>query len=160
MTSPNWLPEILTLAHHDGDWPAYIEAVYAVFECDFIQNECLLRGNRVGVRRQPSYDNKWFTFWHCVSEGRVEEHRTPDFRRCERIPWMRPIIEHETEAVVDVWTRKKNGDDRLYVWFAEEYLVVLGIRKTYYLLITAFPTNRDHTVRKLRKEREAMSRND
>lgn len=160
MSPPDWLPKLLTLADHDGDWAAYVKAVYAVFQHDFIQTECLLHGKRVGVRRQLSYENKSFTFWHCVSEGTVEEDRTPDLRRCERIPWIRPIIEHETQTGVDVWTTKKKGDERLSLWFGEEYLVVLGIRKDYYLLITAFPTNRNHTVQKLRKERDAATPND
>lgn len=154
MTLPQWLPPLLTLSDCGGIWQAYIDAVYAVFDRDFIRTECLLRGKRVGVRRQPSFENKWFTFWHCISEGEVEEQRTPDLRRCERIPWIRPIIEHDCESCVDVWTARKNRDERLYLWFSEQYLIVLGIRNGYYLLITAYPTNLPHTVRKLRNERD------
>ncbi|MBD3672767.1 MAG: hypothetical protein HUJ26_04500 [Planctomycetaceae bacterium] len=155
MTSPAWLPEIITLNDHDGNWQNYIDAVYAVFENDFIKSKCHLKGKEVGVRRETSYDGKWFTFWHCVSEGRIEEDRTPDFRRSERVPWIRPTIEHETEDTVDVWTTKKNREQRLYLWVNEEYIVVLGVRKKYFLLITAFPTNRTHTVEKLRRERDS-----
>ncbi len=154
MISSQWLPQLLTLSACGGAWQEYIDAVYAVFDRDFIRTECLLRGYRVGVRRQPSFENKWFTFWHCVSEGEVEEQRTPDLRRCERIPWIRPIIDHECDSGVDVWESKKKRDDRLYLWLYEQYLIVLGIRNDHYLLITAFPTNQNHTVRKLRNERD------
>ena len=78
MTNPTWLPEIITLNDHGGAWQAFIDAVYAVFEQDFIASKCLLRGDNVGVRRQPSHDGKWFTFWHCVSDGSIEEDRLPD----------------------------------------------------------------------------------
>lgn len=152
MSTPAWLPAIITLNDHNGSWNDYIDAVYAVFRADFVASQPSLRGQRVGVRRHPSHDGKEFTFWHCVSEGKVEEHRTPDLRRCERIPWTRPIIDNHGD--VDVWTVRKNRDERVHLWFGEEYLVVLGVRSTYYLLITAFPTNRQHTQNKLRKERD------
>lgn len=153
MTPPAWLPDLITLSAFDGKWNPYVEAVYDVFRRDFVASQPLLNGVNVGVRRQPSYDQKEFTFWHCVSEGRVEADRIPDIRRCERIPWMRPIIEHDTE--VDVWEGRKNGDDRLYLWFNEQYLVVLGVRTGHYMLITAFLTDRRHTQDKLRRERDA-----
>lgn len=155
MTPLEWLPEIISLNDHEGHWQNYIDAVYAVFENDLIKSKCLLRGKNVGVRREPSYEGKWFTFWHCVSEGTVEEDRIPDLRRCERVPWIRPIIEHETDQSVDVWAMKKNRERRLYLWFDEEYVVVLGIRKGYYLLITAFPTDRKHTIERMRNQRDA-----
>lgn len=157
MTTPAWLPDIITLNDHGGDWQAFVDAVYGVFERDFVATTCLLRGDNVGVRRQPAHNGKWFTFWHCVSEGKVEEDRLPDLRRCERIPWIRPIIEQETDQSVDVWTMKKNREERLYLWYNEEYVVVLGVRKGYNLLITAFPTNRGHTVENMRRQRDASS---
>ena len=97
---------------------------------------------------------KAFTFWHCVSEGAFEPNRTPDLRRCERVPWIRPIVEHEQDATVEVWQHRKNRDERLYLWLNEEYLVVLGIRHKHFMLITAFPTDREHTRKKLRNERD------
>lgn len=36
-------------------------------------------------------DGKEATFWHMIQEGRIEEDRTPDIRRCERIRWPKPI---------------------------------------------------------------------
>ena len=157
MISPQWLPQFLTFSDYGGLWQAYIDAVYAVFEYDFITSDCLFRGNRVGVRRQPSFENKWFTFWHCISEGEVEAQRMPDLRRCERIPWIRPVIENDSDSCVDVWTAKKKSDRRLYLWLSEQYLIVLGIRKNHYLLITAFPTDQPHTIRKLRTERNSAN---
>lgn len=153
MTQPDWLPELLTLAQAGGNWTQYIEVVYAAFHRDFVASQPVLKGWNVGVRRQPAYDQKEFTFWHCSSEGRVEVDRTPDLRRCERIPWIRPIIEHDAE--VDTWKTRKKGDDRFYLWFDEQYLVVLGIRNGHYMLITAFPTHRSHTQAKLRSERDS-----
>ena len=152
--SPGWLPDLIRLSDYNGDWSQYIEAVYAIFRRDFIDSQPQLRGKRVGCRHHPIDDGKEFSFWHCVSEGNVEEDRTPDLRRCERIPWMRPIIENETDGTVASWQINKRRDRRQYLWFNEEYLIVLGVRRNHYILITAFPTDREHTRRRLRRERD------
>jgi len=50
---------------------------------------------------------------------------------------------------------RKRREWRTYLWLNEEYLVVLGERRNYYQLITAFCTDRPHTIRKIRLERDA-----
>ena len=100
------------------------------------------------------YDGKEAGFWHCVSSGPDEQNRTPDIRRCERISWIRAIIENYKDALIRTWKRKKKSDLRVYIWFNENYLVVLGERRKHVQLITAFCTNRSHTIRKLKREYE------
>ena len=77
----------------------------------------------------------------------------------ERIGWIRAIIEHPTPPEVDVWTRRETSEPRWHLWFAEEFMVVLGERTRldgvrYFQLITAFDTPYDHQKRKRRKERD------
>jgi len=91
----------------------------------------------VGLKRHPMISGKEATYWHCISEGKVEEDRLPDLRRCERIRWPRPCIEHETE--LKVWSEQRKGDDRIHLWLESEgYLVVLAVRKGYMILWTTF----------------------
>jgi hypothetical protein len=70
----------------------------------------------------------------------VEEDRIPDFRRCERIRWARPLIEHDAEPDVLVWTEPRGAnDDRIHIYLPDErYLVVLADRGSYILPWTAF----------------------
>jgi len=150
----DWLPPLVVLADYDGDWKRYIEAVFADFFRDFIQSQPQFQGKWVRCRRDPIYDGKEAGFWHCVSEGRDEDERTPDLRRCERIGWIRAVIEHADDSSVDVWTSKKKRTLRIHLWYDESYLVVLGIRKGYYQLITAHCTDRRHTQQRLRRERD------
>jgi hypothetical protein len=97
------------------------------------------------------------TFWHLISEGKVEGERLPDMRRCERIRWPRPIIEHADEPVIKIWENKRKRETRICIWFEDvEYLVVLASRKGYVLLWTAYPVTWAHTKRKLQKEYEAF----
>lgn len=153
-----WLPPLIRLDEYDGNWQRYIDAVFALFYRDFIETQPQFRSQWVRCRRDPIQDGKEAGFWHCVSEGYDEEHRTPDLRRCERIAWVRKVIEHANDAGVDVWEAKKGRERRIHIWLDESYLVVLGDRKRYYQLVTAFCTDREHTKRKKRKERDA-SRN-
>ena len=151
---PDWLPALMEFGDFGGDWTRYVNEVFAIFHRDFIQTQPVIAGRRVMIRRDPMCEGKEWGFWHCVSEGREEEERTPDLRRCERIGWIRAVIEHCDSPEIDRWVARKNGDDRLHLWFKEEYLVVLGVRKGYYQLITAYLTDWKHTIRKKRAERD------
>ncbi len=160
MSDPAWLPPLITLKDVSGDWSAYCERVYAVFKRDFIESQPQFRGEWVRCRRDPKYDGKEAGFWHCVQEGADEAQRTPDLRRCERIAWIRALIEHPDAAGVDVWKTKRGADQRHVIWFREEYVVVLADRRSgtgraYKQLVTAYCTDREHTKRRLRKERDA-----
>jgi hypothetical protein len=95
------------------------------------------------------------TFWHMISEGSEEAKRTPDLRRCERIQWPKPIIEHESDPSVKYWIAVKRKESRIHIWLEQEaYVVVLTERKGFLLPWTAFLVTRGHTERKLRKEYE------
>ena len=111
-------------------------------------------------RRDPIYDGKEAGFWHCVSEGASEEQRLPDLRRCERIRWIRTVIEHANDESVDHWTNRRGADTRHLIWWNESFLVVLAERTRrrdgfqYFQLITAYCTTEEHRKKKLRKDRD------
>lgn len=156
---PDWLPELLRMDDHGGRWQEFCDAVYAVFNRDFIASQPNLDGEWVRCRRDPLYDGKEAGFWHCVQQGADEAARTPDMGRCERIAWIRAIIEHAHEESIDRWTTTRGTDSRCVLWFREEYVVILGNRtarsgRKYKQLITAYGTDREHTKRKLRAERD------
>jgi len=102
---------------------------------------------------------KTILFWHLIQEGQIEEERTPDLRRCERIGWIRAVIENEADPRVKVWENERlkdrGPDRRVILWLDEEFLVVLGDRRTYWLLLTAYTTDRANRIEKLRREYEA-----
>jgi len=90
-----------------------------------------------------------------ISEGKDEDERVPDFRRCERIGWPRPIIEHENEPTIKVWENERGGEKRICLWVeSEEYLIVPAQRKGYVLPWTAFLVARSHEKKKRQKEYE------
>ena len=145
------------LTDHGGDWDAYLEAVYAAFVSDFVTNPPPpFDGKRVGLKRHPRFKDKEATFWHFVSEGRAEEERLPDLRRCERIRWPRAMIDAVNSGRVAGWKNKREGEERYVLALPDfSYVVVLADRGGYVLPWTAYSVEYEHRRRRLRMEHEA-----
>ena len=92
----------------------------------------------------------------------MKKNEPPDRRRCERIGWIRALIENALDPRVRVWENERLKDRgperRVILWLDEEFLVVLGDRRTYWLLLTAYTTDRANRIEKLRKEWEAYKK--
>ena len=80
---------------------------------NLIDNQAYFKSLRVSIRKQPLYQEKHFSFWHVTSTGEKEEERIPDFRRCERIRWIRPIIENADDPAVKVWENQRRDGKRI-----------------------------------------------
>ena len=107
----------------------------------------------------PETAGRWALFWHLVQEGRVEDDRTPDLRRCERLRWVRWEIENApTHPEIDDWQNNRGNETSTLLWYREEYVVVLAQRRNYWLLKTAYCTDQPHRVRLLRQERDNFRR--
>lgn len=155
---PDWLPSLIEFDEYSGNWQQYIDAVYGVFNADFIVRRAYYDGKKIlliGKDAELAH-GKERRFWHCVAEGKIEEERTPDLRRCERIPWMRPVLEHASDATVDVWVEAQSGKGiRPHLWFDEEFLVVLErLWKGDFRPITTLHTLRRHQIDKYRRRRD------
>nr|EDZ39903.1 MAG: Hypothetical protein CGL2_11389059a [Leptospirillum sp. Group II '5-way CG'] len=155
MYYPEWLPELFSV---DPWREKTYEELYSLFEKDF-------KGS------QPKFEDKviWFfpdmedgkerIFWHLTSrEDKETGQRLPDLRRCERLPWVRPILDHPEKSEVLVWDhREGDGDVKTYFWVENFNFVVIlkkypdGNRR----LITSFWLEYDNTKKKLRKKFES-----
>ncbi len=155
----DWIPALVLLKNYQGDWDIYLEILYDYFKSDFVYSSPKFHGETLRLKRMPYYNNKETTFWHLIAEGPNESDRLPDLRRCERIRWPRPTIEHSEVEAVKVWENLRGSEVRICLWIEEvDYLVVLARRKGYLLPWTAYPVDQDHTRRKLRKEYEAYKK--
>lgn len=152
--APEWLPAALRYSDFDGDYDRFLAAVYEIFERDFKQSRPHYH-NRPITYDSRIEEGKEATFWHITSEGETENQRIPDLRRCERIRWPRPIIEHYTDEVIRYWTNERRHERRIVLWFYEQdYVVVLADRKKYVLLWTTYMVSYKHTKEKLWREYE------
>ncbi|MBN1459633.1 MAG: hypothetical protein JXA57_08845 [Armatimonadetes bacterium] len=156
---PEWLPGFVEFGDYGRNWDNYCDALYQFFRQDFVDDTPMLMGTKVGLKRYPLTDGREATFWHLISEGQDEATRTPDFQRCRRIRWPRPIIEHADHMAVKVWENRRGTETRICLWFeAAEYVVVLALRKRYLLLWTAYLVTEPHRKRKFQKEYEEARR--
>lgn len=160
MENCKWLPPLVIYSSSE-EWAKYEEAIYSIFQEDFIQSFPILNGLRVNIRHHPKEYGKEEGFFHVTCQDYFNiNDRSPDFRRCERIAWIRKFIENidcnMTCDICDglkVWNKPWKSTYRTHILFEKEkYMVVLEKRDKYYLLITAFYFDRNHTLSKKLKE--------
>ncbi len=138
-----------------GDWETYVDELYRIYLSDIVNGGLHFNGLRISCQYRPPSQGKHFGFWHVISEGRDEEERTPDFRRCERIRWIRHLIEGAgSNERISWWENTRGRDTRVVIWAEEEdFAVILAKRRGYYVLKTAYCL-RSHRRATFRKERE------
>ncbi len=153
----DWIPPLIMFSEYENNWKLYVQALYQCFENDFIKSTPRFRGRPLALKRHPIINDKEATFWHMISQGEDEQERTPDFRRCERIRWPRPIIDHAVEPTVKIWENvRRRNEKRICLWLEPyDYLVVLAERRGYLLFWTAYPIDSKHAKLKLEREYRA-----
>ena len=160
--SDDWLPELLLLEDSEGDWSRYLERLHRKFVADFVDTTAHWPGKRVGLKRHPEHDGKSATFWHMLSDGKSEADRLPDFRRCERIGWPRPMMDEFDESPPDstgcrlIWWKETRGREKRYLLATVDfsYIVVVADRGDFVLPWTAFVVEHDHQRKRHRKTYE------
>jgi hypothetical protein len=118
--------------------------LYEIFCRDIRDHDLRYFENKVWIFRDME-DGKEKIFWHLTSrsvkkikvprrkrkfypEGQkyVDEGRYPDLRRCERLPWIRVLIERAGETEVLAWDYEE-GDltIKTYVWLKDYDFTVI-----------------------------------
>lgn len=138
MPTPAWLPSMYPVSPWSGK---VLEDLYGIFVAGFIASKASIFGCDVWFF--PEKENgKERIFWHLIErEDKTLGERVADFRRSERLPWARPVIDNHQGAEVLCWDYEEGaGDVRTYVWLHEsDYVIVMkrignGSRR----LITAY----------------------
>lgn len=152
---PAWLPPLVEYNDY-CDFDTYIEALYQIYLTEYVQcSDLRLRNKRMKRRQEPIVKGKEAFFWHiCGEENSQKSDGT--FNRHKRIRWPKAVLLNRHDSLIKTWSEiahgGKNNNKRYYLWFNDEYLVVIEERDYYFLWITAFPTDREHTKRKLQKD--------
>jgi hypothetical protein len=146
-------PSLILFNDFGGDWAAYEEALDKIFRSE-IAYSLTFRGDKVNCRRTPEEGGRWAAFWHLVSEGKIEDDRTPDLRRCERLAWVPWVISNWNQSEdIEWWENTRGSEVSVLLWYQEAYLVILAKRNGYWLLKSAYVTNQSHRVATLAAER-------
>jgi hypothetical protein len=151
------LPDLILFNDFKGNWEQYLGILYFYFRQDFEIDGIEYKHRKVFYIKTPVYRGKEFSFWHMITEGKIESERLVDIRRCERIRWPKAIIENNEDRDVKSWiSQRKNKKGkiqrRICFCFGDfDYFVVLDIRKNYYLFCTAYPVY-NHRKKKIRED--------
>jgi len=139
---PVFLPPMIGL---DGSYEDIIERLYEVFRSHFIENRAKHLGHDVaynGIINEFS-QGKVEGFWHVITcDNSVRKERLIDYRRAERLPWSKPLMENPYHDEINFFFYDE-GDSRKgirhYIWLERyNYVVVLQRRKSHYVWVTSF----------------------
>lgn len=148
----DWLPPLITMAEHGGDWDRYLEALYERFTLDFLNGLPKVAGLPMGLKRHPLSQGKEATFWHFISEGKKEEDRIISPRRCERLCWVRPMIDAIGSDQVLAWVEDRPERSIIVTVSDFSFKLVIARRDGYFLPYTAYYLEYDRQREKLRRE--------
>ncbi len=98
-----WLPGLVLMSDCGNNWNRYLDVLYSFYYQDFVMDKPHYYGKKVAVKKHPLIDIREATFWHIIQEGKKEEERIPDLRRCERIRWPKAIIENCEKCGIKIW---------------------------------------------------------
>lgn len=164
--TPDWLKPIIKLEDFNGDVHKYIEHIFSIFEQDFILNKPIFNKEKVFHNKSDS-GGKPACFVHITTEENKETgERELSLRRCERLSWIKAVIENSDDLAVLVWKKEQNTnkrfDTRIYLFLHEEdFLVILQPQKKYghYMITAIYVDNPNQKRKHLKSYSEFQKRN-
>jgi len=171
MCFPEWLPEMAQVSPwQNGGVNDTYEMLYQIFCSDI---KCGLRYDGSNVWIFPEMeDGKEKIFWHLTSreqktrkvprrkmkfykEPVIPSERLPDFRRSEKLPWVKPLIGNPKGLEVLAWDYEEgNRDIKTYVWLKNyDFLVIMKkYQDNSRRLITSFYVDQNYTRKDLERK--------
>ncbi len=149
--APDWLPPMVSVSPWTHDT---FDILYSIFKRDFKDSRPMYEGRAVWFFPETE-EGREVIFWHLTHrEDKQTGQRLPDHRRCERLPWVRSIIEnaHRTEVLAFDY-QESDGSVKTYLWLRDSDFLVLmkkypdGGRR----LITSYYIDYPHKRRKLQR---------
>jgi hypothetical protein len=122
MPLPAWLPDTIEL----NPWNEQtFENLYVTFCAEFRESQLSLSGSRVWYFPEKE-DGRERIFWHLTHRDDERGERLPDPRRCERLKWVRAMLENCHDPEVLFWDFKESdGTVHTYLWLHEHKFAVI-----------------------------------
>lgn len=79
------LPRKICLEDYGGNYRAYIDAVYEVFERDFIIHKTTFGSHRLSLKYHPEFQERAYTFYHMTHKGERERLKMTGSRICDGV---------------------------------------------------------------------------
>ncbi len=152
---PPLLPPLITSEVFGGNWDNYVAGLYARFKEDLVDRQAMFRGKNIVLAEKDLVDGREKAFWHFISGG--SEDAAPNYRRCERIGFVKVLVENPDHGEVRCWVRQQ--DQRVHISTKDfDFVVVLKPRRTHVLLITAYYVEEAYKRSRLRRAFEEASK--
>jgi|GEM_PF-337787 len=165
----DWLPEMFPVS----PWGMNTyQKLYALFCRDIRDAGLRLSGTPIFIPREADAEGFEQIFWHLTTRNPKpvprrlkpylelnENDRMPDPRRCERMPWINPVVSRTGSAPeILVWDYEE-GDGRIktYLWLkACDFVVIFKkLRSGRRLLVTSFYVDNKYTRNNFQKKYDA-----
>ena len=165
----DWLPEMFAVS----PWGMNTyQKLYALFCRDIRDAGLRFSGTPIVIPREADADGIEEIFWHLTTRNPKpvprrlkpylelnEDDRLPDPRRCERLPWINPVVSRACSAPeILVWDYEE-GDGRIktYLWLkACDFVVIFKkLRNGRRLLVTSFYVDNKYTRNSFQKKYDA-----
>ena len=92
---PPLIPFGVGLGEDDAErWHDFVEGLYGLYKKTLVRAGLTFRGLPVRCRFMFETFGKHYAFWHMMQEGPIEDDRTIDPERCERLLWLGWTIEN------------------------------------------------------------------
>ena len=162
--SPSWLEPLVLLQNFNGDIVSYLDYVFTLFTRDFVFTSPVYKGKKVFYDKKDD-GGKPATFVHITTEeNRSTGQREVCLRRCERIGWIKSIIENANDPAVLVWEKEqktsKRRTKRTYLFLEQEdFLVIMQELKHGHYMITAIYVDNPNQKKKHLKSHQEFHKN-
>lgn len=151
--------DTLVLCEDFSEYTSYEDRLYLIFKEYYEKNNLFYKGIPVRMKHYPPDYIPKTGFYHLICENYQhtgnESDRSPNLSRCSRIKWPKTIIEYCSQNCLSlyIWENERKGKRNILLYCPEiDYLVVLGKRRDYLLLITAYPIEYENKRKDLLKE--------
>ncbi|NOR69662.1 MAG: RlfB protein [Methylomarinum sp.] len=170
------LPEPLQLGKVDAT--QIFDYLYDFFHRDFVQNKAYLNQQiYIDPKSRCKDDGKEMCFWHITTKETKKQVRDGskwhwkvvdryiDYRRAERIEWIKLIIEnHNHDKVKWFYHKETKGKKpiRLYLWaYQDDFVVILQkLGRSSSFLVTSFYIDHAGKRREYQKRFDVFSSNE
>lgn len=145
-----------------GDYHEYEKALLEIYERDLWKGNLTFNSLNVKPRVHKKFEISGrsldWTFAHFTSKGPVDDDRELDLTRCERMGFIKPILDNAHLDCVKVWENsrlnKKNQPVVSVVLWCECVNIKLVITryKDYYVITTFYLIRGEHKIKKHEEE--------
>ena len=108
---PAWLPDVISFTDYGCNWTEYLNKIHEIFKNDFVNSKPLYN-NKPVLFDNRLVNNFSACFWHLITEDKDQDfdrisEENVSLLRCERLCWIRPMIENFNDPAVSSWENKR-----------------------------------------------------